>query len=81
MINVSFAIELNSPDRSFENFKQLADHLKSIAFAPSYRMRTNKNEFGRVVSRDILAVYNDGTEKYLGGVHLSGDTHQTNPHP
>lgn len=73
-IAVSFASHMNTEDKVFENFSQLRDHLRSVAFSYFYRMRSHQNEHGRVVSRELLAVADDGRETYLGNVTMDGDT-------
>lgn len=72
-ITVNFANHMNTADRSFESFAHLRDTLRSIAFAHVYRIRSHKNECGRVVSRELLAVADDGQEQYLGNLTLAGD--------
>lgn len=72
-ITVNFAAHMNTSDCQFASFAHLRDVLRSIAFAPVYRMRSHENEFGRIVSRELLAVADDGREHYLGNVTLEGD--------
>lgn len=72
-ITVSFARHVSSSKHSFENFSHLREQLRSIWFSPFYRMRTHKNEFGRVVSRELLAVADDGRETYLGNIEMIDD--------
>lgn len=72
-ITVNFAHHMSTEDRSFESFAHLRDFLRSIAFAPVYRMRSHENESGRIVSRELLALAEDSKELYLGNVVLEGD--------
>lgn len=60
-------------EMKYESFSHLRDVLKTYAFAPIYRMRSHANEFGRIISRELLAVMDDGREYYLGNVVLIGD--------
>lgn len=55
-------------ERVFDNLTHLRDTLHTYAFAPVYRVRTYQNEFGRTVSKSLLAVYDGGQEEYLGEV-------------
>ncbi len=72
-ITVSFASHVPCRERSFESFSHLHEQLRSVWFSPFYRMRSHENEFGRVTSRELLAVADDGRETYLGNVYLLGD--------
>lgn len=73
-LKVSFAHHVpGKSDRHFENFPHLREQLRSIWFSPSYRMRSHSNEFGRTISRELLAVADDGRETYLGSMELQGD--------
>ena len=54
--------------KNFDSFTALRDFIRPYAFAHTYRMRPHRNAFGRVTSREFLAVAEDGREFYLGNL-------------
>lgn len=62
---------LGRVEDTFENFTHLREILLSYYFAPVYRMKTHRDEWGKTTGRDLYAVHNDGTEVYIGGIELS----------
>lgn len=69
MIRVEFGWDVKAPaEKTFEGIGELRDYLRTVHFAPTYRIRTHQNEHGRVTSRLLLAVYDDGREFFLGNL-------------
>lgn len=60
-------------EMTFENFRHIREFIQSYVLAPIYRMRSHENEFGSIVSREFLAVKDDGQEFYLGNIIMPGD--------
>lgn len=67
-ISVEFSMNINATDKVFESYAHLREELRSIYFSKKYRVRTFKNEFGRITDKDIYAVSESGEEQKIGSI-------------